>query len=680
LKGNIIECRKSEGPFFSIIVPTYNHARYLPDALNSLLAQGCPDWEAVLVNDGSTDASPAVMERYAAADQRFRVVHKANGGVSSALNEGLRQASGQWICWLSSDDFFEPDKLEVSLEAIRDNPGIRFFYSHFSFFDDKTGVKSAPYPKFDRQVPSPPLQSVSFLKWNYVHGNSITVHRSVFEEVGFFNERLRSGQDFEMWLRISIRFPFFFTNRRTCITRVHPGQGTAIFPEAGVFDGTRACVDLLNAHRFRDLFPFLDIASEAGALDAARAVIDVSKDPGAVINRCGHNAALLERFHEYLSGECPVPVRESLAGMLDRMIRPILKGPIPDHAKWPFRVLRDGGLNGYRFVPHDFLTETIHNARRFFWNGKHKEAEQLKRYLRILCTVSESDRIRIDSERIDEWGPAGKGPGRARKILLVTSGLPPLRIGGAERYARTIAKALSARGHDVAVLSANDCGEGPLPRIREGSDGRIRLYEIDCADGAAPENSIRNRKVEKLFRNILLKERFDIVHFHHTYRLPFSLLNIAKSHGSPVCLSLSDWWFLCPRVQIHNEAGQELCTGPVSIQNCARCLIAETSPAGNDRAVEPFIAYRREYVRESLEKIDVVAVPSAHMANVFKSCGFGRGKIVVSPPGSDAPENGVEFAEVEQWLETYARIETGGSKSPETSRWLGRLKMVLRRT
>ena len=126
-------------PFFSVIVPTYNQANYLGEALDSLLAQTDADWEAVVVNDGSTDSTPEVLETYFKKDKRFRVYHKRNGGVGSALNAGLREAKGEWICWLSSDDLFETRKLQIHREWIVRHPTCHFFFSHYRELDGTTG-------------------------------------------------------------------------------------------------------------------------------------------------------------------------------------------------------------------------------------------------------------------------------------------------------------------------------------------------------------------------------------------------------------------------------------------------------------------------------------------------------------------------------------------------------------
>lgn len=98
-------------PKFSIIIPVYNVEAYLRDCLDSVLAQTCADWEAVCVNDGSTDRSLTILKEYAARDKRIRIVDQANGGLSAARNAGIRVAQGEYIFLLDSDDWIVPDAL-----------------------------------------------------------------------------------------------------------------------------------------------------------------------------------------------------------------------------------------------------------------------------------------------------------------------------------------------------------------------------------------------------------------------------------------------------------------------------------------------------------------------------------------------------------------------------------------
>ena len=102
----------------SIIIPVYNTARYLPACLDSIRSQTYQDFECILIDDGSTDNSGAICDDCAAKDPRFRVLHCKNGGVSVARNRGVKQARGEWICYVDSDDMVTPDYLQAMVEAI----------------------------------------------------------------------------------------------------------------------------------------------------------------------------------------------------------------------------------------------------------------------------------------------------------------------------------------------------------------------------------------------------------------------------------------------------------------------------------------------------------------------------------------------------------------------------------
>lgn len=102
----------------SVIVPIYNAEAYLRRALDSILSQTHKDWEAILVDDGSTDSSGRIAEEYAACDRRFKVVHKENGGQSEARNTGMQHAQGEFLLFLDADDFLHPQLMALCLEAI----------------------------------------------------------------------------------------------------------------------------------------------------------------------------------------------------------------------------------------------------------------------------------------------------------------------------------------------------------------------------------------------------------------------------------------------------------------------------------------------------------------------------------------------------------------------------------
>ncbi|MCI6435916.1 MAG: glycosyltransferase family 2 protein [Clostridiales bacterium] len=105
----------------SIVVPVYNTGNYLKKCVDSILSQTCGDFELILVDDGSTDDSPAICDRCSQADGRIRVIHKENGGLSSARNAGLELARGKYICFVDSDDYVSPDLLETVVPVMEEN-------------------------------------------------------------------------------------------------------------------------------------------------------------------------------------------------------------------------------------------------------------------------------------------------------------------------------------------------------------------------------------------------------------------------------------------------------------------------------------------------------------------------------------------------------------------------------
>jgi len=105
----------------SIIIPVYNVQNYLPQCLDSLVAQSYPNWTAFLVDDGSTDSSGQICDAYAGADSRFRVIHKENGGAASAKNAGLDHAVGAFVAFVDSDDYVEPTWLSTLIHTAQDS-------------------------------------------------------------------------------------------------------------------------------------------------------------------------------------------------------------------------------------------------------------------------------------------------------------------------------------------------------------------------------------------------------------------------------------------------------------------------------------------------------------------------------------------------------------------------------
>lgn len=125
---------------FSIIIPVYNVAPYLRECLDSVLTQTCADWEAICIDDGSTDGSGLILDEYAVVDDRFKVHHQKNAGVSAARNAGLHVAVGEWISFLDGDDTIEPGWLSSFVARMETNPCADVLMGNFRQYETDGSV------------------------------------------------------------------------------------------------------------------------------------------------------------------------------------------------------------------------------------------------------------------------------------------------------------------------------------------------------------------------------------------------------------------------------------------------------------------------------------------------------------------------------------------------------------
>lgn len=139
---------------FSVIIPVYNAERYLRRCLDSLLRQTFSDWEAICVNDGSTDASSGILKSYSARDSRFKIVEKKNSGVSETRNAALPHAEGRYVIYLDSDDFLHPQLMEICNSLISaENPDLIAYtydrkYRTSTIIKHLFGIKDSPKKSF----------------------------------------------------------------------------------------------------------------------------------------------------------------------------------------------------------------------------------------------------------------------------------------------------------------------------------------------------------------------------------------------------------------------------------------------------------------------------------------------------------------------------------------------------
>lgn len=207
-------------PRVSIVIPVFNGADYLREAIESALAQTYDDFEVLVVDDGSRDggATEAVARSYA---DRIRYVRKDNGGVSSALNAGIREMRGEYFSWLSHDDLFPPEKLALQMAVLPRLSAPAVLYGDYELVDGAGNVLGI------RRVSDGGLpMRAALIARDMVNGCTTLIPRACFERVGLFDETLRTFQDYDMWFRLAKAYPFVHVPEILLRSRLHAAQGS----------------------------------------------------------------------------------------------------------------------------------------------------------------------------------------------------------------------------------------------------------------------------------------------------------------------------------------------------------------------------------------------------------------------------------------------------------------------
>jgi hypothetical protein len=194
-------------PKVSVIIPTYNRARVVGDAIDSVVAQTCRDFEITVVDDGSTDDTRAVVEQYASGHgKHVRYVRQENAGAPAARNTGIRLATGEYVAFLDSDDLYLPRRLEVGVSALEGDPDTGASYVDARTVEAKGDVlMNSRINRFGGVASGWILPAL--LRGDLIQTNTITIRRAVLDAVGGFDEKLWSGQDTDLWWRIAKRWP-----------------------------------------------------------------------------------------------------------------------------------------------------------------------------------------------------------------------------------------------------------------------------------------------------------------------------------------------------------------------------------------------------------------------------------------------------------------------------------------
>jgi glycosyltransferase involved in cell wall biosynthesis len=204
-------------PTVSVVIPAYNAALYLRQALDSVLAQTIRDIEVVVVDDGSNDETPRILAEYAPS---VRTIRQENAGVATARNRGIAASSGRYVAFLDADDAWRPNKLERQLLVLANEGGPRAAYTAIAVVDGGLGPTAYPWRPGRRARPEDLL-----LEGNVIGGPStVLCERSLLQEAGGFDPTFSLCADWELWIRLSAIADFAYLDEPLTLYRRHPGN------------------------------------------------------------------------------------------------------------------------------------------------------------------------------------------------------------------------------------------------------------------------------------------------------------------------------------------------------------------------------------------------------------------------------------------------------------------------
>jgi glycosyltransferase involved in cell wall biosynthesis len=196
----------------SVIIPTYNSAHFIEDAINGALSQTYPHVEIVVVDDGSTDNLHEVLKQY---EDKLRLIVQENRGLSAARNTGIRSSTGEYLAFLDADDFWKPEKLALQMEVFKRESSVGVVYTGVMDVD----ASGAPLQYKECTQRGSILDQL--LENNCLVASASAVKRECFEKVGFFDEQLTASEDWDLWLRIAPYYGIDFVDRPLTCYRLH---------------------------------------------------------------------------------------------------------------------------------------------------------------------------------------------------------------------------------------------------------------------------------------------------------------------------------------------------------------------------------------------------------------------------------------------------------------------------
>lgn len=266
---------KSMANTVSAIIPVYNGKDVICSAIDSIISQTRPADEIIIIDDGSTDSTEAVVARYGDA---VRYIRQDNAGPAAARNHGIRCANSDLVAFLDSDDVWLPDKLQKQVSALLHDDTIGLVASGYVFCSkDMQNKRPHVVEKLDKRL----ISCSDLLGENYIGTSTVVVRRECFHKVGFFDESMHFGEDWNMWLRIARHYHVAYVALPLCNYREHESS-------------------ISSSRKRQNLDDLRDVIQENSKIaKGLREKISVRKAMGRYFFACAQQA----RFDEDIRGE-----------------------------------------------------------------------------------------------------------------------------------------------------------------------------------------------------------------------------------------------------------------------------------------------------------------------------------------------------------------------------------------
>ena len=236
-------------PLVSVLLASYNHEKYVEAAVRSVMVQKGVAFELIVIDDGSKDKSPEILERLS-AELRFRYVHRENKGVVATLNELVSLARGKFFCSFASDDVMPPDRLKIQSDYLVNHPQHKVCFGQIHLMDEQGNVSAEPDPRYLKSIPEITFEEF-FLGIKDIHGCSEMIDMAEFRRLGGYNEACFQ-EDFPMILKLLHEYgraPVITCN--CCYYRIHGNNLSSLNNKDSInkiYEGMIRAIDCYKDH------------------------------------------------------------------------------------------------------------------------------------------------------------------------------------------------------------------------------------------------------------------------------------------------------------------------------------------------------------------------------------------------------------------------------------------------